>query len=667
MRKSLYSALLAIPTLAVIPACGNVNCSCPAIVNAPVTPVQEKAVDLSAFDKVPVLDRDNFNRVAAIVANGLYWAADENKNGRLDPEELAVIAPHTKAEYLNADGSFNDNYKKAYLEMAEQRRQEAVRIELNVGHPALVYNNLKEITDGEKEMVKHIAKAAKIIEKIYAEQQGTDNLDGCFSTNDQASRSLYDRNQSWVCEAPGISADPFCNACVDFRKPVSGLYPADMAANDGFCEEIAKEPNATEIFSPFTVVRKVDGKLTTVPYNQVWGKEMAEISQELKAAAAVLPENEGPFKEYLLAAAQSFLDNNWEPADEAWSRMNVNNSRWYLRIGPDEVYFEPCNQKAGFHVSFALIDKDSIYWQERLTTVRQDMEQAISDLAPVYKARDLSVHLPDFIEIVINAGNSRNAMGATVGQSLPNWGKVSQEGRSRTVVMSNLYTDPDSLAVRYDQAISMFGADTMKFHTDEKRLALLDIIIHELTHNLGPHTDYVVDGKNPGDNFSGMTATILEELKAQTGALFFVDFLKNHNYLSEEDAAKVYTHSVFWSFGHLSRGLKEANGKPKPYSMLSGIQLSFLQEQGAVEWVADELAANGKEKGYFKINYDKMAEASAKLMKEVVEIKVTGDNERAVNFIQKYTDGSLDKLHLETIAERLLRYPKNSFVYSYDL
>ena len=49
---------------------------------------------------------------------------------------------------------------------------------------------------------------------------------------------------------------------------------------------------------------------------------------------------------------------------------------------------------------------------------------------------------------MINAGDDRNPLGATIGESLPNWGPVANEGRGRTVAMVNLYLDPDSIAAR---------------------------------------------------------------------------------------------------------------------------------------------------------------------------------------------------------------------------
>ncbi len=51
--------------------------------------------------------------------------------------------------------------------------------------------------------------------------------------------------------------------------------------------------------------------------------------------------------------------------------MTVDNSRWYVRVGPDETYWEPCSQKAGFHLSFARIDDQSLRWQDKLKPVQQ--------------------------------------------------------------------------------------------------------------------------------------------------------------------------------------------------------------------------------------------------------------------------------------------------------
>lgn len=75
------------------------------------------------------------------------------------------------------------------------------------------------------------------------------------------------------------------------------------------------------------------------------------------------------------------------------------------------------------------------------------MEKALAALAgaPTRPARG-QLQAPGFVDIAVNAGDSRPAFGATIGQSLPNFGPVANEGRGRTVAMTNFYTDPDSLA-----------------------------------------------------------------------------------------------------------------------------------------------------------------------------------------------------------------------------
>jgi hypothetical protein len=294
------------------------------------------------------------------------------------------------------------------------------------------------------------------------------------------------------------------------------------------------------------------------------------------------------------------------------------------------------------------------------------MEKTLAGLiGPPYQARPVSFHLPDFIQIVLNAGDSRSSMGATIGQSLPNWGKVAEEGRGRTVVMSNLYTDPDSLAIHREQAASLLSEETMKSYCEDRRLSLLDIILHEAAHNFGPHSDYKIDGKRPGAVFGGATATVLEELKAQTGALYYLDFLRQKGVLSADDRNRVYNHAMVWCFGHISRGMFDPAGRPKPYSQLAAVQVAWLMRAGAMTWEADQMAANGKDQGRFTIHYDKMPAAIEKLMQQVGRIKAKGDKNAAEAMLGDLILGPGFKLvHDREIKERILRQPKASFVYS---
>jgi len=294
------------------------------------------------------------------------------------------------------------------------------------------------------------------------------------------------------------------------------------------------------------------------------------------------------------------------------------------------------------------------------------MEKSLAaHIGAPYKERKVTFHLPDFIDIVTNAGDDRDPMGATIGQSLPNWGPVVAQGRGRTVAMSNLYTDPDSQKIRRDQAESLLSKESVARYSDAQLPGLLSTILHEATHNLGPAHEYKVKGKVDKELFGGPLSSTLEELKAQSGALWYVNLLLRKNILTAEQAQQTYADSVVWALSHISRGMYSESKQPKPYSQLAAIQIGYLMDAGAIGWDAKAKAANGADEGAFVIHFDKLPAAIDKLMKDVGRIKATGDKKKAQELIAKYVDGAV--VPMQVITTRMLRHPKASFVYAIDL
>ncbi len=642
--------------------------------------------------KFDALSRQRFNALAAQSYLPLFWRADTNGNKRVDPDELAILWGYgegNREQWLERDAEdrlafterFADEYAKmvrldqrgpafSELEEKERHRRELIIEELAQGKPTLIETDLRGASPGDQALVSNIVEAAKLIEQIHARQLGSYGLDKLIPPADTASRMAFFRNQGPWCVAPKTENDPQCNAVPSLPPKVSGLYPASLQKDDKFCDKLKARKDGEKLIYQFAVVQGSEQDLKAVPYTEAYSTEMQAISKKLKAAAGLLGDDEKPFKEYLEAAAQAFTDNNWEPADEAWAKMNVKNSKWYLRIAPDEVYFEPCSFKAGFHVSFARINQGSLRWQEKLGPVKSDMEGALAKLAGApYRARDVDFHLPDFIDIVLNAGDSRSPHGATIGQSLPNWGPVANEGRGRTVAMTNLYSDPDSRAQGRESAASMFCAETMKEYSDDQEPMLMSTVLHEAAHNLGPAHEYKVRGKTDRQIFSGGMASTLEELKAQSAALYFTDWLAERKLITPELARQAHVRDLAWAFGHISRGMYEGDTtKPKPYSQLAAIQLGWLLEHGGGAWLPDQKAANGTDVGCIQLDLDKFPKAAESLLKEVARIKARGDvagaNKLKAAYVDK--DGNVKTL-LELIRERWLRAPKATFVYAVDL
>src|SRR5258705_443395 len=114
-----------------------------------------------------------------------------------------------------------------------------------------------------------------------------------------------------------------------------------------------------------------------------------------------------------------------------------------------------------------------------------------------------------------------------------------------------------------------------------------------------------------------------------------------------------------------SRSTPTRRGPRKAYSQLAAIQIGFLIDEGAIIWDPKEPAANGKDTGAFKIQFDKLPAAIDKLMKVVGGLKASGDKAGAEALAKKYVDGSV--IPQAIITERLLRNPRPTFVYALSL
>jgi hypothetical protein len=673
-------------------------------------PVQMTTAPVAKLDAVP---RKDFNRLAAELSLPIFWSEDANKNNALDADELVVywgLAPGAVlGEYVTVAETptpiavgdatpaapvdagpkplvFTQKMHDAYDQMVKRHREgatnppgldqkeiarrDAVLKELAQGKATLLFTDLSKATSEEKRFVGFVMKAAEYIEQLYAKQLGTSELASKIPENDPASKTLFFRSQGPSCGSALLVKDSAfaaaCSAVPDAPKgPLSGMYPPEMLAKPKFCDELSKNKDKT-VMDPFTVVQ---GDLKTpkgVPFIDVFKTDMERISGQLKAAAEALGDKEAALKAYLLADAQAFIDNKWWPADEAWAKMDSKNSKFYLRIAPDENYREPCDSKALFHVSFGLINQGSLKWSSRVEPFKTEMEKALADLAgPPYKQRDVTFKLPDFMDVALNAGDSRTEFRITIGQSLPNYGPVANEGRGRTVAMTNPYTDPDSLAQSVETTKSLLCSDTMPKFSTEQDPMLMSTVLHEAAHNLGPAHQYKAKGKIDREIFGGANASMLEELKAQTAALYFTDWLAEKQTISREEATKAHVRDVVWAFGHIMFGM---TGEDQAYARLSAIQVGWLMKDGALTWRADETAANGTDKGCFSIATDKIPASVKSLMTTVAQIKGRGDKTAADKLVKDFVDvtGDKKKVH-EVITERLTRFPKQSFVYSIKL
>lgn len=667
--------------------------ACPATTRRRSTPARAVTRALASLATVPVLVgacggaqraggvidrgrivRADFNRLAARAGLPVYWRADANADGAVDPDEVTGLLFYGGPQPTWTEGGrFTAAFDAAYeaLVVAARAptpaapREAKVWADLDAALPTLVETDLDALPADHAAFALAMVDVAAAIDTLYERQLGVDALAAQAVGLDAASASLLRRNRGPRCASVALQRDPACSALPGAPKPVLGVYPAALQAQAGFCDKLDEA-----LQGPFTAVVEREGGLVAVPFHEAFAAPTQAAAAALERAVAVLQDpKEDALRTYLRAAAAAFRTDDWFAADEAWAAMNAHNSRWYVRVGPDETYWEPCSRKAGFHLTLALINPGSLAWQAKLAPLQQDLERGLAALAgPPYRERNVEFQLPDFIDIVLNAGDDRTALGATVGQSLPNVGPVAEESRGRTVVMANLYTDPDSRAAQAARDASLFDGPSLALLPADGAEALLDTIAHEACHNFGPSYDYrpVADGGATGptanEAFGGGLASMLEELKAQTCGLWVVGQLRARGVIDEPTARATYASSMSWALGQAGQGMVDADGNRNTYPQLAAIQLAYLRDRGVVTFDAEALAANGADRGAFSIDLAAMPAAIEALTRQVAGIKARADRAAADALAEPYLGPKAIPLAL--VQARGERAPRASFVYA---
>lgn len=606
----------------------------------------------------PVLERGVFNQRAVDLGLPVFQDADGTVVAYRTtvPFDGGVKAATAKVEAW-------DGRLLAGLSEDEAVRRHLVQQELAQGRVTLIETDLRGLGAADKAMVRHLLDAADDVEALYQRQIGVHDLWSQVPADDPTSRLMFWRDQGPWCVAAATREDPRCAAIPDAPPRRSGLYPTDLQADPDFCASLRAEH--PDVLKPFVAAVRTDDGLVAVPYAKRWPAASGKVAADLKAAAAAAPEDEGPLRAYLSAAADAFVTNDWYAADAAWAKMSDRNSEWYLRVAPDETGADPCQEHASYQLSLARVNPDGVRLQDQLKPVKQDMEQAVAKLAGApYTARTVGFDLPEFIDIVINAGDARSPLGGTIGESLPNWGPVAASG-GRTVAMTNLGSDPDSVAATRRVLAATFCSDTMARWPSDPSYELYSTVLHEAGHNLGPSAEYAVDGKTDVEVFGGALAAMLEELKAQSIALYMTDWLAQRGVEPPERAVTTNVADLAWALGHIAGGMYDADGGTLPYAQLAAIQVGYLLDRGGLTWNPDTPAANGEDQGCLQVDPDALPGAIETLTGQVLHIKAAGDLEAAKALKARYVDDQGDDFaHFkDAVVQRFRREPRASYVY----
>ncbi len=491
------------------------------------------------------------------------------------------------------------------------------------------------LDEREKVVVEKLYRAAIIMDEIFLEQ--------VYSKNDEIKARLMKENTEVAklqLELFNMMFGPFDRLEHDapfidtLKKPLgANFYPEDMTKEE-FENWIKANPNDEKAFTnEFTVIRRQNGKLVSIPFSEYWKDKLTEAAKLLKEAADYA--DNPSLKKYLNSRADAFLSNDYYQSDMDW--MDLEDQKIEIVIGPYEVYEDGMfNYKASY---------------ECFLTIEDAAESKKLDVFKKY-LRDMEIHLPipdehknfdrgsesplAVVNEVFTAGDTKSGI-QTIAFNLPNDERVRKAKGSKKVLLKNVQE------AKYHQILVpiadvVLDAEQMKYVTFDAFFN--HTLMHEMTHGIGPGF-IKVDGKESEVKKElKETYSTMEECKADILGMYNNIFMIEKGVFPKTFDKDTYVTFLAGTFRSVRFGINEAHGGG------NAIIYNYLLEKGGYEYNAETQKV--------KVNFDKIGPALEELANIVLMIQANGDYQGAKDLIAKYVVNSPS---METLRKKLEHLP----------
>lgn len=457
--------------------------------------------------------------------------------------------------------------------------------------------DLSRFDDDGKRMIARLVEASQVMDEIYWKQSWEGDRAALLArAPDAATRELVDINFGpW----DRLNEDtPFVDG-VGPRPPGGPFYPADMTKPEF---EAAQLPDKA---SNYTLLRRENGKLATVPYHVAYRPELERAATLLRQAAALSADKS--FANYLTMRADALLNDDFRPSDMAWMDMKTNPVD--IVIGPIETYEDQLfGYKAAYEGLVLVKDEE---WSRRLARFASFLP-ALQKGLPVdakYKAEmpgsdaDLNAYQ------VVYYGGDANVGGKTIAINLPNDEEVQLAKGTRRLQLENV------MKAKFDTILlpianQLIAQDQLKHVTFDAFFE--NVMFHEVAHGLG--IKKTVDGKGTVDEALKEYASSFEEGKADVLGLYMIDALSRQGELDESKLMDGYVTFLAGILRSVRFGASDAHGKANM------VRFNFFAEHGAFSRDAD---------GRYRVDFEKMREAMNALSAKLLTVQGDGDYAQA--------------------------------------
>jgi hypothetical protein len=484
------------------------------------------------------------------------------------------------------------------------------------------------LTAAEQQMIAKLADALHLVDEIYLRQS---DLGGYWMYHTTQSPELYrlfsingsrwdlvDKNTEFIGEEPLV--------------PGHELYP--YGTTPATIERyVAAHPEQKDaIYSPWTVVRSapldldpalsqpvmsVADKLYTYPYHEAYAEWVKPMAADLRAAAKLSPDAE--FAHYLELRADALLTDDYYASDVAW--LDLKDPKIDLILAPYETYLDGVLGVKTSYGGSILIRNEA---ESKKLKMYEEHEAAMQQALPVDAAdRPSKAGFATPMEVAdapLRAGDLRYGYQA-VADNLPNDPRIHAENGSKKIFFKN-FMDARVQSVVLPVAEKLMAAEQAKLVSGEGYLT--GVILHEISHGLGPTYAHVGGGQVAGvaiNEAIGPAFSGLEEAKADVTGIFLAKWLVEQRLLPASEMDGIYASYVAGIFRTLRFGTGEAHGRAQM------MEFNYLLEKGALTQGAD---------GRYAIDYAAMAEAIAGLDAKLLTFEAQGDRAGVEAWFAKY-------------------------------
>ena len=526
-----------------------------------------------------------------------------------------------------------------------------------------------ELAEGDKEALKHLVKAAVVLDKVNMQLDNPNNLPfkeyleaEIAKGNEQAklTKILFDA-QKGVC-----SLDRESNMIELIKgvseRPGKGVYPQDLEKDefhailikmlkDGKVDDVAK------ILNQRSVVERVGNELVATDYVDKFKDDFAYMASELEKAAET--STNADFNEFLILQAKAlrtadpmldaYADKKWAtlqdtPLEFTITRENysdeltetvVENSE--LKALLDENGIIPV-AKDFLGGRVGIINKkgtDAILGVKNyLPLMAQNMpfkDDYIQNISPDRESKQTMVDA-DLVAVTGDVGEFR--AGITLAENLPNDDKLSikeLDGGRRNVYhrQIRLITSEDAREKMKKRLAATVNPELHQYYNDEADHWFT--VGHENGHSLGPKS---------GTEGLGKYKSIIEENKADMISLAMLDVLTEAGMYTPEQRKQIIVTYAADNMMTSKPTLSQA------HRVRSVMQNYYFIKEGAME-ISPE--------GILNVDIEKMVPTARKMLEEIIQVQMKGDFSKGEKYV---LDNFIWTPEMETMAQNIKKVSK---------